>query len=519
MTTLESGRSGRRPDVERVDDDGILLAGGEECVLDVCLDGRRVWSFWLERDTETVDRGRRLATWPTSMRRFLDGVTTLRVAVHGSEDAVFEDEVAFGASTARIAVVNASGQPLGIDKAGKLVPTFENRSAEHVAPLLDSVEAVLHELVDAGVVAFPAYGTLLGAVREGRLIGHDSDADLGYISRHSHPYDVIRESFELQRRLTRAGYTTTRYSGASFKVEVVEGDGFVRGLDVFGGYFAEGTLYLMGEIRAPFRSEWIFPPSTCTLEGRVLPAPAQPERLLEAMYGPSWRVPDPAFKFETPASTIRALNQYFRVARARRDSWSRWHGAHKALPEITPSSLAQKVVADEGVPGQLLDIGAGKGVDALWFARQGSTVTAYDFVPQAATRAVRRGRREGTPFESRLLNLQEWRSVFGEGARVSRIPGPRTLLARGTFDATPRFGRESLGRFAAMSLRGGGRLYADFWTGGGSPDGRPQRAVSTDEVADILGRFGANILQVTEVEGVDPADPDRRVGQVVAQWQ
>ena len=37
----------------------------------------------------------------------------------------------------------------------------------------------------AGVEAFLAYGTLLGAVREGRLLGHDSDADLGYVSRHT----------------------------------------------------------------------------------------------------------------------------------------------------------------------------------------------------------------------------------------------------------------------------------------------------------------------------------------------
>ena len=85
-----------------------------------------------------------------------------------------------------------------------MAQTFDTRSDEHVAPLLDSIEEVLAALAEAGIEAFPAYGTLLGAVREQHLIGHDSDADLGYVSGHGHPYDVIRESFRLQRRLRGA---------------------------------------------------------------------------------------------------------------------------------------------------------------------------------------------------------------------------------------------------------------------------------------------------------------------------
>ena len=331
-----------------VDAAGILLGGDDDRALDVTFDGRRVWSFWSVRDTvphkgpQKGGRGRRLAEWPTSLRTHLDGTTRLGVAVHGAAATLYDEELRFGTADRRIDVVDDRGQPLGIDKSGRLTPTFETRTAEQVAPLLDSVETVLGELAAAGIAAFPAYGTLLGAVREQHLIGHDSDADLGYVSRHTHPYDVVRESFALQRRLVDAGYPTSRYSGALFKVEVVEADGFVRGLDVFGGFFADwpghddDRLYLMGEIRTAFRRDWIFPLGTCTLEGRTLPAPAAPERLLEAMYGPGWKVPDPAFKFTTPKSTVRALNDYFRVSRARRDPWSRVHGARRRKPPGGP---------------------------------------------------------------------------------------------------------------------------------------------------------------------------------------
>ena len=58
----------------------------------------------------------------------------------------------------------------------------------------------------------------------------------------------------------------------------------------------------MGEIGADFRREWVYPLTTCTLEGHTFPAPAAPERWLEATYGPSWAVPDPAFKFTPPTA-------------------------------------------------------------------------------------------------------------------------------------------------------------------------------------------------------------------------
>ena len=91
-----------------------------------------------------------------------------RVVEHVSGTVVYDEEVHLGdRRTQRIAVVNDRGLPLGIDKSLRLAQTFDTRSAEHVEPLLDSIEEVLGALKKAGIDAFPAYGTLLGAVREG----------------------------------------------------------------------------------------------------------------------------------------------------------------------------------------------------------------------------------------------------------------------------------------------------------------------------------------------------------------
>ena len=73
------------------------------------------------------------------------------------------------------------------------------------------------------------------------MLGHDSDADVGYVSEHEDPVDVVRESFRPPARAGRLGFETSRYSGAAFRVQVAEGDGVIRGLDVFGGFLTAGA--------------------------------------------------------------------------------------------------------------------------------------------------------------------------------------------------------------------------------------------------------------------------------------
>lgn len=511
-----------------VDDRGIGFTADVDDVVDVCFDGRRVWSFWLLRDSEPA-AGKRLAEWPGQLSRFLDGSTRLSLVAHVSGVTLYDEEVSLGAGSERIAVVNAEGKPLALDKSNRISLTFDTRSAEQVAPLLDAIEEVLGAIKEVGIDAFPAYGTLLGAVRDGALIGHDSDADLGYVSEHTDPVDVIRESFALQRRLTERGYQTHRYSGIAFKVDVIEADGSKRGLDVFGGFIAPpvgespSMLYLMGEIGAPFEREWIFPLGTTTLEGRTLPAPARPEKLLEATYGPGWEVPDPAFHFETPRTTVRRLDGWFRGIRVFRNEWERrFSTLRKTMPEGFPSDLARFVVEQEGVPAQLVDLGGGRGGDALWFARQGSSVTVLDFVPWASEAVQAVAAEEGLDLVVRPINLHALRSWMAEGTRLAHTPGPRTILCRHLLDAGTAYSRDSTLRVAEMALREGGRLYLEFLAGRPRPRNANQllSPVPLDQVVAALEKRGAVIVHRESThEKKATGEPGRPLGRLVAEWR
>jgi hypothetical protein len=449
----------------RVTDDGLLIAldDDQDVVVDVLFDGRRVWSFWTVRDTEPAPGGLRQAVWPTALRRFLHGATTLSLVDHVSAVELASEEVSLGSGEGRIAVVDRGGRPLGLDKSLTLSRLFDSRDAEQLAPLLDSIETVLTALREAGVEAFLAYGSLLGAVREGGLIGHDSDADLGYVSRFSEPVDAVLESFRLQRRLVEMGYWVVRYSGMAFRVNLREADGALRGLDVFAGILREGRLYLMGEVGAPFLAEWVRPLSEVTLEGRTYPAPAAPERLLEAMYGPHWRTPDPAFKFETSEATVRRLDGWFRGTRGGRAlHWD------KAAPQelrqgLGPSAFlkwARRQERAEGhQAGTYVDLGCGSGVDVFSMARQGLPSWGLDFRPSHFKVVAKRADKRQLPATYRWTNFNELRSVLPTGAEIARTAGPRMVTARHLVDALDASGRALLLRFAEMVTRDGGRFY------------------------------------------------------------
>lgn len=488
----------------RIDVDGILLDKPDDEILDVVFDGRRIWSFRGAKVAERVSGAWRVA-WPRDLRGFLKGAALVTVRT-ADATVLAEAELQFGERGGRVSVVDPQGLPLVIDPGGRLVTTFDASDPEQLRPLVDAIELVLGKLGGLGLDAFPAYGTLLGAVRDGKLIGHDNDADVGYLSRYTHPVDVIRESFRIQRLLEADGFEISRYSGGAFKVTVRGSDGAARGLDVFAGFLYDGHLVLLGEIFAPFEESWLRPLGTVGLEDRTLPAPAEPERLLTAMYGPSWKVPDPTFKFETPYVVTHRLDMWFRGTRTYRNGWDRRYSTSRHRgPLRTPHELAKILHRAEPTDTTVVDVGCGRGQDAVWLARRGHRVFGLDFSGNGYAHLRDRALEEGWTVELDELNLLELRHTLAWGGLLARVEGPRALLVRHLLNATTERGREHLWRLARMTLRGGGRMYAEFLVA--PPRGRARRYkdplvwdLDPDLVESEALAAGATVLSADTVE-------------------
>jgi SAM-dependent methyltransferase len=476
-----------------VDQDGVRVAADQESVVDVLFGDQWVWSFNAGRDTRP-DGDHRLAPWPHSLRQFLVGTGTVTARERFGERVLFTGDVAFDDSDQRVSIVDGQGRPLIVDKAGDMQCGFSERGEATREALLDAIEDVLAKMRDeGGVDAFLAFGALLGAVRDGHFIPHDSDADVGYLSGHTSPVDVARESFALERIMIRAGYWTWRFSSADFKVIVPDPEGG-RAIDVFAGFVVDGTFYLMPEVHAKdFDPGVILPIGEVELEGRRIPAPADPEALLAITYGPHWRVPDPSFKFETPDGVRRRLDGWTRGNTLNRGHWWPFYfGKGGTTVSEAPSPFAEWVHEREAADVAVVDIGSGTGRDSLWFARQGHDVLGLDYVPAATERAGRTAQADGLPARFQTFNLYDTRQVLAMGGELAHRGDPPTLYGRFLIHALEDAGRHALWRIASMCLRRGGRFYLEFRT--------DENAKAEKEYGEHFRKYLPGDVVVAEIE-------------------
>ncbi|MGW4804163.1 class I SAM-dependent methyltransferase [Kitasatospora sp. NPDC004272] len=149
------------------------------------------------------------------------------------------------------------------------------------------------------------------------------------------------------------------------------------------------------------------------------------------------------------------------LAQAQREHWERTYRANPGMYGERPSESAEHAAAVFRPGGTVLELGAGHGRDALFFARSGFTVVAADFSPvglaQLAERAAAEGlevrtvvqdvrRPLGLPDGSvdavyahmlfcMALSTGELEALVGEARRVLRPGGTLVYTARHTGDA------------------------------------------------------------------------------------
>ena len=279
------------------------------------------------------------------------------------------------------------------------------------------------------------------------MIGHDSDADVAWISRHTHPFDIVREARAAERTLRGLGWSVVRMSAANFKVWVPLPTGKRAGVDVFGSFHIGDHFHITGSLRGVLPREAVLPFGTVTLEGVEFPAPADVEAFLAYTYGPSWRVPDPAFHFEHPPENTRMMSQWWRGTRTRLAHWQAFYTSGDVKRVPSGPSLFASWVAGRIEPGsRVVELGSGTGRDAYWLADQGFAVTGSDYCGAArklaragSARRRKQGKRsvqfKGINMESPVQRAHQRRPArprAGAQARLRPTAGRRARPARET---------------------------------------------------------------------------------------
>lgn len=304
----------------RVDDEGLHLPGDFAGSGDVYFDDHHAWSFAV---APTDDGEELLVRWPVRMQRWLDGESAVRVS-DGTSD-LFAETVRFGSGTGRVRFVDKDGIPVMIDKWGLLQRPFSGRDRSVIDQMVELTEQILAVLRDdCGVEGWIAFGTLLGAAREGAVIGYDSDIDLAYLSKQPTPARMTGELFAIARALRAHGMTVLHKSGSFITVHFVAPDGGEASIDIYTCFYVGDYLHETATVRQVVPLAAIEPLGRIEFEGRMLPAPADPDTMLSVSYGPSWRIPDPSFKHEPGAEVTTRFDGWFGSLMRNRRDWERW---------------------------------------------------------------------------------------------------------------------------------------------------------------------------------------------------
>jgi hypothetical protein len=502
------------------DDSGIRLTAEVTEVVDVYFDERRTWSVDPVHFRPGPD-GMRSVPWPSVLKPRLRGSTTVSIRKHLTQEVLLSKGFSFDGSTESLQLVDEDGNWLTVTKWGALVAAFAELTADDRRALAAEVTRLL-DTINTGtpLSAFAAYGTLLGAVRTGKLMGHDHDADIGYLSDADNPADLLRHSYALQRYLRRQGWQVVRKASGWLTVTVELPSGRAPHIDIFSAHVASRRFYLERWVCAELDTSHIVPLGEVELEGVTLAAPRSPATVLAATYGESWAIPDPSFKYKLPPSVNRHFLRWVGKGGGMSDR-RRWERYHEATPEPSDrrkSAFAEWVLSRLPDGAAVMDLGCGTGHDAASYAAAGHDVLGVDYSPTAVAMALEHTV-DDPAVTVETFSLLDLRRLLSRGTRFALDhPGPRAVTGRLVLDALPADARNHVWWLSRTVLLGnGGSLFLEVRTHDGVPsghrDGAPwQTQVGSERLAEEVTAHGGHVEEVADVPAPKQGKATRLTG-------
>ena len=353
--------------------------------LAIRVNGEQVGSFRADAYRSDLGNMREDGKFSFLLAPFSDGWES-HVAAEARVDLVVEEHDAIIATTvwdgsresgAR-GVRSDLGESLRLNK-GKFVVPLGERSPEWRQGLLAAAARLAEISVQGGFAVCASYGTLLGAVREGRLIPHDDDVDLMLISKSGSMLGAVKEFHKYQDYLRSKGVVVEELSNGQAHTTLEES---TYPIDVFLAWMDESDgLSLTFTVKHGVPLGAVLPMGSVEVEGIRLPAPAMPEALLEAIYGPGWKVPDPDFRWQRSdsiATYFAPLHNYRRGAN--NDYWNLYYSGNGGVaPPDRPSQFALFALSVRDLPSFVVDLGCGSGRDSLYMGSNGIRTLGVDY--------------------------------------------------------------------------------------------------------------------------------------------
>lgn len=189
-------------------------------------------------------------------------------------------------------------------------PASQEQWKEKILDAYDSGLKILKE-IDGISDIFIAYGSLLGAIRDGDFISYDNDFDVAYLVDANTPEEAAAQFHRVFNELRDRNYDVS-FGGhiGNFHLKMPD----LPALDIFLMYYSESYNELRAFcITVECEKDMILPLQEFKFRGRTVLVPNKSELLLESTYGKNWNIPDPHFQWNLAPKT-KQTNLAYRQA-------------------------------------------------------------------------------------------------------------------------------------------------------------------------------------------------------------
>ncbi|GAB5448631.1 hypothetical protein [Gymnodinialimonas sp.] len=170
-----------------------------------------------------------------------------------------------------------------------------------VDAVIGGTKELAERLAALDLEVFANSGTLLGIIREGTLLEHDNDVDLGVLLEARNEKDAAAEWLALCDRLIADGVAVQRssWSKVTLKMQKIG----IFGVDLFPAWIdADDKLFVYPHTYGAMTRDQLLPYTRHAATGLSLPADA--EAMLVCNYGADWRVPNAGWTFGWKSANV-----------------------------------------------------------------------------------------------------------------------------------------------------------------------------------------------------------------------